>query len=92
VASITSRCAYLSQLTDLFRQASDLRVGDAAGVLVGHVVDQGVHLSGQVPGTGNTHQDCHNKSPVDILYLCSLGVLQQCDEAQLNVEFFLDAI
>ena len=40
---------YLSQLTDLFRQASNLRVGDTARVLMGHVVHQRVHLSGQVP-------------------------------------------
>lgn len=40
---------YLSQLTDLFRQASDLRIGDAARVLMGHVVHQRVHLPGQVP-------------------------------------------
>lgn len=40
---------YLSQLTDLFRQASNLRVGDAAWVLVGHVIHKRVHLPGQVP-------------------------------------------
>lgn len=40
---------YLSQLTDLFGQASNLRVGDAARVLVGHVVHQRVYFSGQVP-------------------------------------------
>lgn len=40
---------YLSQLSDLFRQASNLRVGDTARVLMGHVVHQRVHLSGQVP-------------------------------------------
>lgn len=45
----TSFLLYLSQLTDLFRQASDLRIGDTARVLMGHVVYQGVHLSGQVP-------------------------------------------
>ena len=40
---------YLSQLSDLFRQASNFRVGDTARVLVGHIVHQRINLSGQVP-------------------------------------------
>lgn len=40
---------HLSELPDLFRQASNLRVGHVARVFVGHVVDQRVNFSGQVP-------------------------------------------
>lgn len=43
---------HLSQLSDLFRQASNFRVGDTARVLVRHVVDQRVNFSGEVPGDG----------------------------------------
>lgn len=43
---------HLSQLSDLFRQASNFRIGDTARVLVRHVVDQRVNFSGEVPGGG----------------------------------------
>ena len=57
----------LSKLTDLFTQPSDLRVGDVSGVLVGHVVDQGVDLSWQVSHDGQCgHVQCHPDEQIQI--------------------------
>lgn len=86
---------YLSQLTDLFRQASDLRIGDTARVLMGHVVYQGVHLSGQVPvkkknkkQTGHTYtKSSHKPSSGSFLFIMfaddttPVGFITKGDEA-----------
>lgn len=80
---IVEALLYLSQLTDLFRQASNLRVGDTARVLVGHVVHQRVHLSGQVPS--REHETCWAHT-----WLCMCSLLNhyaiQCFAAHLLLE------
>lgn len=57
---------HLSELPDLFRQASNLRVGHVARVFVGHVVDQRVDFSGQVP------------ERAAVAYIARLSVLSRC--------------
>lgn len=66
--------SHLSELTDLFRQSSDLGVGDAAWVFMGHVVNQRIHLPGEVPET--QHNTIYAHSTWTHKHLCTQVLFQ----------------
>mmetsp|Transcript_1693 Transcript_1693/g.3240 ORF Transcript_1693/g.3240 Transcript_1693/m.3240 type:complete len:284 (-) Transcript_1693:146-997(-) len=54
---------HLSEFADLVAEAADLAIGDVAGVLVQHVVHDGVHLAGEGAHDGESgHVERHTRA------------------------------